>query len=583
LITGIWIQIHGIVAVLVKENGNTKTMKKIYFIITCMIVVMLSACSKDESESQSKKGSTTVSINAKLPNSRVTENDNSTYGLKTTWNSDDKLSVLYEESGTSSFAKATFVNNTTDGGNSFVCDNLTDNQYKGFHDNSLCAVNDNESDNITASIDETNPAKASVTVDLTGQDGTYTNVAKYDLLEAIGSGGGDNMVGNERTLEFKHQMCVLRFAIPTSSLPTSVSSMTFTYAPSSSNASKLLASQDVFTFVYGGGRSSEANYVDKYTLSNPSLTDTNGTTYVYLIVPPTSTTLNGSLIVDVGGGDSYNYRGVVDINGKQFVNQNVEATALNMVKIEIGDFIKTDGGIVKHDSGGAPKNISTTDEADIVGLITSASPTTSVTDYDAAAGYTHGYAMALTDSRYNGSADFKWYDVDPTINATITSEDFQSALKDNYGYKWTKECEAAGYSTTVYPAAYGAVNFNGLTSPAASSGWFLPSAGQLYQVWVDFCNVTNGIDDSNYWHINTNTFSAYTSLNSALNGANSNWSLPKVADAALFTPQYWTSSMNSDINAFSICIYNNTFDQGAFDLYYNAKNIGNRVRSFVAF
>jgi len=135
----------------------------------------------------------------------------------------------------------------------------------------------------------------------------------------------------------------------------------------------------------------------------------------------------------------------------------------------------------------------------------------SATDY--AAGYTHGYAIALTD--VNSSATMAWSTENVQIgtpldigeqdklNTYVASATYMDGRTETHAITQT-----ANYSQTVYPAAYAAVTTyeTEVAHPAGASNWYLPSIGQQYE-WIKFfgevsANPTNFRADEKdcYWN-----------------------------------------------------------------------------------
>ena len=112
----------------------------------------------------------------------------------------------------------------------------------------------------------------------------------------------------------------------------------------------------------------------------------------------------------------------------------------------------------------------------------------SATDY--AAGYTHGYAIALKD--VNSSATMAWSTETVQIGTPldISSQDKLNTYVASATYMDGRaETDAithtANYSQAVYPAAYAAVTTyeTEVAHPTGASNWYLPSIGQQYE-WI---------------------------------------------------------------------------------------------------
>ena len=164
----------------------------------------------------------------------------------------------------------------------------------------------------------------------------------------------------------------------------------------------------------------------------------------------------------------------------------------------------------------------------LVGLVFS----TNVSAIDDAAGYTHGYVMALTDCGYDYNAGtpttttYKWRQytaptsgdkaagfVNVGSTATQYTDDagYWAAIKSDLdglahtnaiganftGYDGTAEGEArfaaitdAGTGEDVYPAAYAAKTYGVAVDKTKCSGWYQPSIGQLYALAYNFAGRT---------------------------------------------------------------------------------------------
>lgn len=98
----------------------------------------------------------------------------------------------------------------------------------------------------------------------------------------------------------------------------------------------------------------------------------------------------------------------------------------------------------------------------------------------------HGLVLALK----NAAASVQWasddkYDTDLGMTKVTTGASVTSNIS---GYSNTNTIKGAG-DATDYPAAYAAANYS-VTAPASSTGWFLPSAAQWYQILKNLGGVT---------------------------------------------------------------------------------------------
>jgi len=194
---------------------------------------------------------------------------------------------------------------------------------------------------------------------------------------------------------------------------------------------------------------------------------------------------------------------------------DTNTTAIDAVP-KVGDFFYNDGTwSSEYDTKSGTRTL--------VGLVFS----TNVSTTDEVAGYTHGYVMALTDAGYNygGTPEtqkYKWAETVPSsgsktaglfsIGSTLSTQ-----YTDDAGYfaAWKADMDGlthtnlmaesfTGYDGTAadpfagvtaageYPAAYAAkITYNNAvhvptTGTNKTSGWYLPSCGQLYDLAYNF-------------------------------------------------------------------------------------------------
>jgi hypothetical protein len=194
-------------------------------------------------------------------------------------------------------------------------------------------------------------------------------------------------------------------------------------------------------------------------------------------------------------------------------------------KAYIGNYYYNDG------SWGAV--VSPTDGRTTIGIVFST--TTSTTDQ--AHGWTHGYAMALTNATtavaWSSSANASTQEFTPLVN---TLADYETQL-NGYDHCQTilnKEKANNKLSTfsTDYPAIYYALNYGTASvggiqyaEPTATnnSGWYLPSSGQWYLIITNFGGVTGtptSITDTGsgltYWTYSSMASTASSGINSYL-------------------------------------------------------------------
>lgn len=212
-----------------------------------------------------------------------------------------------------------------------------------------------------------------------------------------------------------------------------------------------------------------------------------------------------------------------------------------------------------------------------VGIIFS---TTTSAD-DQANGWRLGYALALRDA----ASTIKWASASAEHQAgdNYTSADSLGFQTDKDGYKHT--VALTQQATGLFPAADAAVAY-AAAAPVRSSGWYLPSSGQ----WYDICVNLGGMPEQmprqgkteGYWNDPQCVTNCLSQINEymSLTGA-ANYDPIKVASGDYIW--YWTSSESSSQQAYSM-FFNQ--DELVVEIcgYFKEYAFGsNRVRSVIAF
>ena len=145
--------------------------------------------------------------------------------------------------------------------------------------------------------------------------------------------------------------------------------------------------------------------------------------------------------------------------------------------LKVGDYYYSDGSIYPGDLTGAPKD-------GCVGIIFST--TTSTTDQGL--GWSHGYVIALNNTseskvvwKNENTADnaITSFNIDLTDNNT-KKDSFQALIDHLDGYTISKSITDNSNAET-HPAFFAAKNYS-VAIPSTTSGWYLPSMGQLAAV-----------------------------------------------------------------------------------------------------
>jgi hypothetical protein len=430
-----------------------RTMNKIY-LFAGMAVLMVSSCSTEEQSAGGYVAGSKVILNASLPNSgtRVNEVASDTYGLITTWSDDDSLDVLANTNA--------IVYMTKGDGNTFTAAPATPAIGTGFNaGKTIYGVNNKSNDKITTSL---NGSQLNATVDFTGQNGTVDNLKKYDLMY----GKGDPT----SNVTFNHKICVLRLDINSAQLKadgiTSITGLKLKYVVTS--GTPLFASQEVYNF--GTTCDSTVTDADSLYLNNTKITVADGKATVYIAVPHRQS-LYGNLYIKLKGSNGtvssiYDLTNAISLsNGRMLMSTVHPQTITDLTRnttLNIGNYLFSDGtwGSLADSFGFTP-----------IAIIFS--KTTSTTDQGH--GWTHGYAMALK----NASTSCPWNDVSSVTTGTYSTTT-AAMMADKDGYTHTSYI-----NSSACPAAYAAATSYNTTvaAPNSTSGWYLPSIGQ----WFDIC------------------------------------------------------------------------------------------------
>ncbi len=167
------------------------------------------------------------------------------------------------------------------------------------------------------------------------------------------------------------------------------------------------------------------------------------------------------------------------------------------IEPQVGHLYFSDGswGTLTANTSGKTKNA-----ADAIGVVFSTEPS----DNDRRMGYTHGYVVALkfAGTYTDGNPEkFAWGATDATKTTQVTDKlndncDYSAvdgdAFKDMDGLTHSATARANAESSATYtmadlPAFWAASYYynNVVKAPAVSSGWYLPSFGQLFSLFVN--------------------------------------------------------------------------------------------------
>ena len=186
-----------------------------------------------------------------------------------------------------------------------------------------------------------------------------------------------------------------------------------------------------------------------------------------------------------------------------------------------------------------------------------------------AAGYKHGYALALADASGIG---LTWGpNIDAGLTKVATAADYYNDISAGYYGTFSK-----GYNKTNsnYPAWQAANNYNVDVSKFPNSGWYLLSMGQ----WWDICANLGKVDLTS---MQTNTSKSLIVYEGSTATTNVNNAIIAAGGTALMiNNNYWSSSEHSTTGYVGIF----SFDSSRAGVGYIGKDYGYcYVRSVLAF
>ena len=249
------------------------------------------------------------------------------------------------------------------------------------------------------------------------------------------------------------------------------------------------------------------------------------------------------------------------INGPQIADSHETYDFLD--DLSIGNFLFSDGTY-----GSIPNNPGKTPIAII--FSTNPSSTDGVT-------YTHGYAMALKDM----PSTYAWGS--QLDNSDLTNYDGTSSYTDRMDMEGLTN-RMYEYSNN-YPASYNARTSYSVSAPSmGTSGWFLPAAGQWFDIISNLGSLTTTGIIYDGWHGTTeNMISARVanSINNRLSvlpaGSYDPFEIVEATGSSIF---YWTSTEYSSYEALAVSFAN---DGSMLFATNKAKTATCRVRPIIAF
>lgn len=321
---------------------------------------------------------------------------------------------------------------------------------------------------------------------------TYNQLTMYPSLDLMLASSEPATGDKSLSFSFKHQMALVEIAVPVKAYLDE--SKAFTYAePFTKEFTMNNTALEMYPLsIRTTGKADEAG-ADAYGV------------YRLLVKPGTEYTLSGEL--EYAGKPVTLDDKAVNLPAGTYMRYTIQAdnavSSYTKRAIAVGDYYYADGSIypgptteqIVSSGSKADATVSLSNyipfEKGCIGIIFST--VTSATD--AEKGWTRGYVVALKNTEKEKNTF--WANpigTDETFldNIAVADDDrFTLLIADKDGYTKTMAMinNENSYTETTRPAFFGAINYSAqYAAPELSSGWFLPSIGQL----VDIMNNLGG-------------------------------------------------------------------------------------------
>ena len=319
-------------------------MKNHILILFSLTAGLLSGCSQNDYGSDSANGKGTssgsMSIDVSLPSgtTRLIETSDATKGLITSWESTDALQVFHKythnaAAGTMQGFK--FTSKGTSSSTTFAYSGAGG--YSFTLNSSLYGFNALPTGGNYAQT--YNSSANNFALSLSGygsQTGTVGNLKNYDAMYGVSS---VNASGTPAAMTMNHLMSVLRFDLTNAAFTGTLTSVKFTYTPSS--GSSLLPSSGLFTLSNTGtATTSSLIGFTSWTVSN--IAASSGIAPVYLLTFPD--TRSGTLTITATASDGSPYYRKITLSGLSLTSGNMKAykVTLNFVPYSLTSYYMWD-------------------------------------------------------------------------------------------------------------------------------------------------------------------------------------------------------------------------------------------------
>jgi len=294
---------------------------------------LFSGCSQNDYDSDSVTGKDTpcqsMSFSASLPSSttKVTETADATKGLITAWESTDALQVFHKyikNSTVGAMQGFTFASKSAGSSVTFAYSGAS--EYSFTPNSFLYGFNAlPTAGNYTQTY---NTSSDNFTLSLSGygsQTGTLSNLRNYDAMYGVSS---VNTGGTPSAMPMSHLISVLRFDLTNAAFTGTLTSVAFTYTPSS--GSSLLPSSGNFTLSNSGTvTTGSLTGATSWTVNN--IAASSGTAPVYLMTFPD--TRSGTLTITATASDGSTYSRTITLSAFLLTSGSMKAykVTLNLV------------------------------------------------------------------------------------------------------------------------------------------------------------------------------------------------------------------------------------------------------------
>ncbi|MCH4241414.1 MAG: fimbrillin family protein [Prevotella sp.] len=288
----------------------------------------------------------------------------------------------------------------------------------------------------------------------------YNAADQIDILASSKTGvAGDSY--SQTPVDFKHIFAAVQFSVGTAGLPEgTISSITINGIKNSG------------TYTFGNGWTLNSGMTTFKVSPSTAINGTSGEgitsgAYTLMMIPQTFNNATITLTYNTGTAYTKTISGTWDAGNTYTYNLSKP--------VNIGDYYYSDGTwgtIMEHNNSTAVP----------IGVIFS----NSTSNIDKGHGWTHGYAMALQNAG-SATSTYQWYTSESGNPTGTYIAGVDNIMSDKDGYTHSGYLQTLGYAAGIAARGYTAKDKNGntVTDPSCSSGWYLPSCGQWYDICVN--------------------------------------------------------------------------------------------------